>query len=169
MAYLKKIRNAKFQLQPLELCGLYAKGFRKIINNKLSDEGEEMEEIPMPLTNIEIKGSIINRFAKLEIIHYYFNPTDKYLDTAYKFPRSLMQSFDGLKVSFDDKNIEGIIAEREKVEKIYKEEVEKGNTVIKTVPISTTDSFTFFDVLETSIGNNLQKRKLKLALVIFNY
>lgn len=163
MSYLKKINNGKLQFQPLEVCGLYAKGFRKIINNKLSDESEVIDEIPMPLTNIEIKGSIINRFAKLEIIHYYFNPTDKYLDTAYKFPRSLMQSFDGLKVSYDDKNIEGIIAEREKVEKIYKKEVEKGNTVIKTVPISTTDSFTFFDVLETNIGNIPPKKKIKIS------
>ena len=63
-------------------CGLFANGFRHLINNKLTEEVDKMEEIQMPLTNIEIKGSSINRFAKIELIHYYCNPTDKYLDTV---------------------------------------------------------------------------------------
>ena len=74
-------------------CGLSANGFRHLINNVLSEEVEEIEEIQMPLTNIEIKGSAINRFAKIELIHYYCNPTDKYLDTIYKFPRETHASF----------------------------------------------------------------------------
>ena len=72
-----------------------------------------MEEMQMPLTHIEIKGSLINRFGKIELTHYYFNPTDKYLDTVYKFSRRLMQIFDGLKI-YGDKNIEGVIGETEK-------------------------------------------------------
>ena len=68
--------------------------------------------MPVPLTKIEISGSIINRFAKLSLIHHYYNPLDKYLDTVYKFPRSLMQCFDGIKVTYDDQEIEGIIGEK---------------------------------------------------------
>jgi hypothetical protein len=86
--------NEKENVDPAIPIGLYANGIRKLILNQLSEEVEEMEEMIMPLTNIEIKGSIINRFAKIELIHYYFNPTDKYLDTVYKFPRGLMQVFD---------------------------------------------------------------------------
>ena len=85
-------------LDPTIPVGLFANGFRQLIGNKLSDDIEEIEEMQVPLTNIEIKGSIINRFAKIELIHYYFNPTDKYLSTVYKFPRGLMQVFDGLKI-----------------------------------------------------------------------
>ena len=98
--------------------GLFASGFRKLVNNIVSEESERIEEFAMPLTNIEIKGSIINRFAKIELIHYYINPTDKYLDTVYKFPRSLMQTFDGLKVTYDGKVIEGIIGEKTKIERL---------------------------------------------------
>ena len=146
--------------------GLFALGYRKVINNKLTEESEKMEEMQMPLTKIEIKGSIINRFAKIELIHYYINPTDKYLDTVYKFPRSLMQAFDGLKVTYDDKIIEGVIGEKKKVEYIYKKEIQKGNTAIKTEPISTSDSFIYFDLLETKIGNIPPNKKIKISFSI---
>ena len=144
-------------------CGLFSKGFRKMVSNILSEEVEEMEEMTMPLTNIEIKGSIINRYAKIELIHYYFNPTDKYLDTVYKFPRALMQVFDGLKIYYDDKIVEGIIGETEKVERIYEEQVEQGKTVAKTNPIRTTSSERSFDLLVTKIGNIAPGKKMKVS------
>ena len=146
--------------------GLFANGFRNLVNNKLSEEVDEMDEIPMPLTNIEIKGSTINRFAKIDLIHYYYNPTDKYLDTVYKFPRGLMQVFDGLKVTYDDQVIEGIIGETEKIERIYEDNVQEGKTVVKTKPIRTTSSFTQFDLLETKIGNIPPKKEIK---VVFSF
>ena len=146
--------------------GLYANGVRKMVSNILSEEVEQMEEMIMPLTNIEIKGSLINRFAKIELIHYYFNPTDKYLDTVYKFPRGLMQVFDGLKIYYDDKVIEGIIGETAKIDRIYEEQVEQGKTVAKTKPINTTSSRTQFDLLETKIGNIAPGKKMK---VCFSY
>ena len=150
-------------IDPAIPVGLYANGFRKLISNKLSEEAEEMEEMIMPLTKIEIKGSIINRFAKIELIHYYYNPTDKYLDTVYKFPRGLMQVFDGLKVYYKDKVIEGIIGETAKIEKIYEEQVEQGKTVAKTNPVKTTSSQTQFDLLVTKIGNIPPLTKIKVC------
>jgi hypothetical protein len=77
-----------------------------------------------------------------------------------------MQAFDGLKVTYGDKIIEGIIAEKEKAKQIYKEEVKKGNTVVKAEPICTTDSFTCFDLLETKIGNIPPKEKIKISFSI---
>ena len=149
--------------KPLMPVGLFANGIRKLINNKLSEEVYEMEEIPMPLTNIEIKGSIINRFAKIDLIHYYYNPIDKYLDTVYKFPRGLMQVFDGLKVTYDDQVIEGIIGEKQKIERIYEEQIQEGKTVVKTKPITTTSSYSLFDLLETKIGNIPPKKEIKVS------
>ena len=143
--------------------GLFANGFRKLISNILSEEVVEMEEMTMTLTNIEIKGTIINRFAKIELIHYYFNPTDKYLDTVYKFPRALMQVFDGLKIYYDDKVVEGIIGETEKIERIYEEQVEQGKTVAKTNPIRTTSSYNQFDLLVTKIGNIAPGKTMKVS------
>ena len=143
--------------------GLFANGFRQLINNQLSEEVDEMKEIPMPLTNIEIKGSTINRFAKIDLIHYYYNPTDKYLDTVYRFPRGLMQVFDGLKVTYDDQVIEGIIGETEKIERIYEDNVQEGKTVVKTNPIRNTSSYTKFDILETKIGNIPPKKEIKVS------
>jgi hypothetical protein len=143
--------------------GLYANSFRRLLNNKLSTESEDMDEMQVPLTKIEIKGSIINRFAKIELIHHYFNPTDKYLDTVYKFPRSLMQVFDGIKITYDDKVIEGIIGETPKIDRIYEENVEEGKTAVKTKPIKTTSSTTQFDLLETKIGNIPPNKKITIS------
>ena len=144
--------------------GLFASGFRKLIGSKLSDDVEKMEEMQIPLTNIEIKGSIINRFAKIELIHHYFNPTDKYLDTVYKFPRGLMQVFDGLKITYDGKVIEGIIGESEKISYIYEKSVEEGKTAVKTKPIKTTNSSSpQFDLLETKIGNLAPNKNMKVS------
>ena len=143
--------------------GLFATGFHKLLNNKLSEEIEKMDEMQIPLTNIEIKGSIINRFAKIELIHYYLNPTDKYLDTVYKFPRALMQVFDGLKVYYDDKVIEWIIEETSKMDKIFEKKVEEGKTAVKTTPLRTTSSLTQFDLLETKIGNIPPNKKIKVS------
>ena len=143
--------------------GLYANSFRRLLNNKLSTESEDMDEMQVPLTKIEIKGSIINRFAKIELIHHYFNPTDKYLDTVYKFPRSLMQVFDGIKITYDDKVIEGIIGETQKIDRIYEENVEEGKTAVKTKPIKTTYFTPQFDLLETKIGNIPPNKKITIS------
>ena len=156
--------NEEEDIDPAMPCGLYANGIRKLIsNNSLSEEVEEMEEMIMPLTKIEIKGSIINRFAKIELVHYYYNPTDKYLDTVYKFPRSLMQVFDGIKINYDGKIIEGVIGETAKIDKIYEEQVEQGKTVAKTNPIQTTSSQTQFDLLQTKIGNIAPNKEMKIS------
>ena len=151
------------EMDPAMPVGLFANGVRKLISNKLSEEVEDMEEMIMPLTNIEIKGALINRFAKIELIHYYYNPTDKYLDTVYKFPRGLMQVFDGLKIYYDNKVIEGIIGETAKIDKIYEDAVEQGKTVAKTNPIRTTSSTTQFDLLQTKIGNIAPGKKIKIS------
>ena len=156
--------NEEENIDPAIPVGLYANGIRKLIaKNILSEEVEEMEDMIMPLTYIEIKGSIINRFAKIQLIHYYFNPTDKYLDTVYKFPRSLMQVFDGIKIDYDGKIIEGVIGETAKIDKIYEEQVEQGKTVAKTNPIRTTSSQTQFDLLETKIGNIAPNKEIKVC------
>ena len=163
MTETQSTKSNEEDMNPAMPVGLFANGIRQLIANQLSEEVEDMEEMIMPLTNIEIKGSIINRFAKIELIHYYFNPTDKYLDTVYKFPRGLMQVFDGLKIYYDDKVIEGIIGETEKIERIYEEAVEQGQTVAKTNPIRTTSSQTQFDLLSTKIGNIAPGKKMKIC------
>ena len=70
-----------------------------------------------------------------------------------------MQVFDGLKVTYDDHVIEGIIGETAKIERIYEENEQKGKTVVKTKPIRTTSSTTKFDLLETKIGNIAPKKR----------
>ena len=77
-----------------------------------------------------------------------------------------MQIFDGLKVYYDDKVIEGIIGETAKIDRIYEEQVEQGKTVAKTNPINTTSSERQFDLLVTKIGNIAPGKKLK---VCFSY
>ena len=165
---MAEAQSTKFQFKEIYTdlslsSGLYAYGVRKLTPNKNVEEVHLMDETMMPLTNIEIKGSIINRLAKIQLIHYYFNPTDKYLDTVYRFPRALIQVFDGLKIYYDDKIIEGIITETMKADKIYEKAKEKDQTVIKANPNVTTSSINQFDFLSTRIGNLAPGKKIKIC------
>ena len=147
--------------------GLFAYGVRKLTSNKNLEELHLIDEMIMPLTNIEIKGSIINRLAKIELIHYYYNPTDKYLDTVYRFPRALIQVFDGIKIYYDDKVIEGLITETAKADKIFEDAKENCKTVIKANPDNTTKinsgKINLFDFLSTRIGNLAPGKKIKIC------
>ena len=50
----------------------------------------------LPLFSSEINAIIMGKFAKVQLIHNYYNPYDEYLDTSFKFPTGLYQVFDGI-------------------------------------------------------------------------
>ena len=74
-----------------------------------------------------------------------------------------MQSFDGIKITYDDQEIEGIIGEKQKIDRIFKEKDKKGETVVKTEPLNTTSLGHVFDLLETKIGNIPPKKNIKIC------
>ena len=155
--------NNENDCEPAPL-GLYAYGTHEDLGDKMNEERILLkEEILMPLTNVDINFKIMNKFAKIELVHHYLNPTDKYLDTNFKFPKSLMQIFDGMKVSYDNTIIESIIDEKQQITKIFKEAVNKGKTVVKAEPVKTTSNEKIFDLLCIDIGNLPPRKKIDVT------
>ena len=124
--------------------------------NKDTDE-------PMPLYFIDIAVDVVDQFAKVKLTHKYLNPTDNVMNTVFKFPRGLYQVFDGLTVEMNGKTLVGLVGKRENVERKFKIEESKGNTVIKTETVQRPKYNRSFDLIMTTIGNILPKEFINLS------
>jgi hypothetical protein len=63
----------------------------------------------VPLFSTEINAEIYDKFAKVQLIHSYYNPYEEYLDTSFKFPKGLYQVFDGIEAEIDGKKLKGLV------------------------------------------------------------
>lgn len=108
-------------------------------------------DIYLPIINLTIEGSIINRFAKLEINYYYFNPLEKDLEVFLYFPSGFFQIFTGMKI--DDKPVDAIKEDNSNFSKI-----EIGKLLSKkTIKIS----LSYIETLENTLN---KKYKLNIPL-----
>ena len=120
----------------------------------------------LPLFSTEINAVIYDKFAKVQLIHSYFNPYDNYLDTDFKFPKGLYQVFDGIEAEIDGKKIKGLVGLKKNVRVKYVDQLSKGSTVIETEEITTASTKIKSDLLITKIGNIPPKKEIK---VIFSF
>ena len=122
----------------------------------------------IPLTFIDIEAIIYNNFAKINLTHKYFNPTNSYLDTVFKFPKGLYQIFYGLTAEIDGKTLIGIVGDKNIIKKKFSEDKNKGNTTIMTEGInnSVNKEDKYFNLLITKIGNIPPKKEIK---IIFSF
>ena len=120
----------------------------------------------LPLFSTEIKAIIFGKFAKVQLIHNYYNPYDTYLDTSFKFPKGLCQVFDGIEAEIDGKKIGGIIAQKQKVRQDFLHHRNKGSTVIETEELCPTSTQIKGDILITNIGNIPPYKEIR---IIFSF
>ena len=69
----------------------------------------------IPLFSTEINAEIYDKFARVQLIHCYYNPYDEYLDTSFKFPKGLYQVFDGIEAEIDGKKLKGLVGLKKNV------------------------------------------------------
>lgn len=117
----------------------------------------------MPLYFIDIGVDVVDQFAKVKLTHKYFNPTNNVINTVFKFPKGLYQVFDGLTVEMNGKTMIGLVGKKEKVERRFKIEERKGNTVVKTNTSQISKYNRTFDLLITTIGNILPNESLSIT------
>ena len=117
----------------------------------------------LPIFSTEINVDINDRFAKVKLIHTYYNPYDDYLDTCFKFPKGLYQVFDGIEAEIDGKIIKGLVGLKKNVRIKYVTEVAKGSTVIKTEEITPSSHKVKSGLLITNIGNIPPKKEVKIT------
>ena len=120
----------------------------------------------LPIFSTEIEADINDKFAKVKLIHIYYNPYDEYLDTFFKFPKGLYQVFDGIEAEIDGKKIKGLVGLRKNVAIKYVGDLSKGSTVIKTEEVAPPSSKIKSGLLVTNIGNIPPKKEIK---IIFSF
>ena len=117
----------------------------------------------IPLYFIDINADIVDQFAKVKLTHKYFNPTDHVLNTIFMFPKGLYQVFDGLTVEMNGKTLIGLVGKKENVDKKFKAEEKKGNTVVKTETVQRHHYNRAIDLMRTTIGNILPNEVISLT------
>ena len=117
----------------------------------------------IPLYFIDINADIVDQFAKVKLTHKYFNPTDHVINTIFMFPKGLYQVFDGLTVEMNGKTLIGLVGKKENVDKKFKAEEKKGNTVVKTETVQRHHYNRAIDLMRTTIGNILPNEVISLT------
>ena len=120
----------------------------------------------LPLFSTEIKANIFGKFAKVILVHNYYNPYEEYLDTSFKFPKGLYQVFDGIEAEIEGRTIKGLVGLKQNIRKKYVEDLSKGSTVVKTEDIYTSSTKIQNDILVTEIGNIPPHKEIK---IIFSF
>ena len=116
----------------------------------------------VPLFSTEINAEIYDKFARVQLIHCYYNPYDEYLDTSFKFPKGLYQVFDGIEAEIDGRKLKGLVGLRKNVRTKFVDELSKGSTVVETEEICSSSAKIKSDLLITKIGNIPPKKEIKI-------
>lgn len=85
------------------------------------------ENVPVPLTGVEVYSDIAGRSARVKVIQRYTNNEDKAVESIYKFPLPENASLCGFSVTADGKVITGEIEERGKAFDLYDKALSQGH------------------------------------------
>ena len=126
----------------------------------------ESEE-QIPLYFVDINANIVDQFAKIKITHKYFNPTEQIINTIFICPKTLYHVFDGLTVEMNEVTKVSLIGKKEEIDLNFKNEEEKGSTVVKAETVEVDFPFNQSSVLlEARIGNISPKESINLTFSI---
>ena len=126
----------------------------------------ESEE-QIPLYFVDINANIVDQFAKIKITHKYFNPTEQIINTIFRCSKTLYHVFDGLTVEMNEVTKVSLIGKKEEIDLNFKNEEEKGSTVVKAETVEVDFPFTRSSVfLEARIGNISPKESINLTFSI---
>jgi Ca-activated chloride channel family protein len=85
------------------------------------------ESISIPLTGVDVTGTITGRAAKIKIRQHFKNIDNKPIEAIYKFPLPEDATVCGFKIFIGDRIIKGEVEEREKAFEIYDDALSKGH------------------------------------------
>jgi len=107
------------------------------------DKGE-----PLQLLKLKTKAVVEGPYAEIQYIQTYKNPLDHPIETQFYFPRTETSVFHKFEAEFRGKTIIGRVLEKERAQKMYEWNVEKGNTVAYSDRNVNTP-----DVMNIKVGN----------------
>ena len=88
-------------------------------------------EKPLPLTKMDLKGSIMNSAANISFLQIFQNTQTNPIECVYKFPSDYSFAVVGLTVKVGDKTIEAEVMEKKQAEEKYDDAMAAGHTAVK--------------------------------------
>lgn len=82
--------------------------------------------LPAPLLGTEVNIDVSGIIARVQVRHYYMNPTDHWIEGIYVFPLADKSAVDTLSMQIGKSTIKGVIKERGQARRIYKKAKSKG-------------------------------------------
>ena len=87
---------------------------------------ESQEEIPLPLKHTDVKAQIDAYIATAVVTQEYHNPYEEKIEAVYVFPLPQNAAVTDFLMIIGDREIRGMIREREQAERIYEEAKSRG-------------------------------------------
>jgi Ca-activated chloride channel homolog len=84
------------------------------------------KEIPLPLKHTDVKAKVNGYIATVEVTQQFHNPYDSKIEAVYVFPLPENSAVNEFVMIIGERQIRGIIREREEAERIYKEARSQG-------------------------------------------
>ncbi|KAJ5070681.1 von willebrand factor a domain-containing protein 5a [Anaeramoeba ignava] len=88
------------------------------------------EEIPIPLTGIQIKAKIIDFVGEVEITQRYQNINNYPLECVYKFLLDQSVAVNSFQAQIGDRYIQGVVKKNEKANEEYNDAIAQGETAM---------------------------------------
>ena len=82
---------------------------------------------PIKIEDHDVSIVINNGFARTEVVQTFFNPNNTNLEAEYSFPLPKSASLSEVQITIGEKTINGEVVAKDKAEKVYEDEKNKGN------------------------------------------
>ncbi|MDQ7780366.1 MAG: VIT domain-containing protein, partial [Planctomycetota bacterium] len=88
--------------------------------------GGEQQTVPLPLEHTDVKARVSAFVATVDVLQKYHNPYGEKIEAVYVFPLPELASVTDFLMIIGDRQIRGIIREREEAQQIYEEAKRQG-------------------------------------------
>lgn len=82
-------------------------------------KNDKKTEVPIPLEHTDVTAEIDGYIAAVKVTQTFHNPFDEKIEVLYVFPLPQDSAVDGFVMTIGDRQIRGIIREREEAQRIY--------------------------------------------------
>ncbi len=117
----------------------------------------ENEKIVIPLEEVQIKATVNGLFMETVMTQYYKNTTGRDLEVVYVFPIPDTAAVSGFKAVIGDREVKGIVKEKEKALEEYSKAVLDGDSAYLLEEHRP-------NILQVSVGRILQDEEVELVL-----
>lgn len=84
------------------------------------EPSEQVERLPLPLKHTAVHASVAGYIATVDVTQQFHNPFEKKIEAVYQFPLPQDAAVSGFVMTIGDRQIHGVIREKEEAEQLYR-------------------------------------------------